>query len=70
MELYSFLCEVQPKDMTKILASKVSVSLWSYIHSYKDLHLIASHLSISLSFRLLMELYSFLFELFNTLSQE
>ena len=56
MELYSFLY-LGGTNYEKFI--KVSVSLWSYIHSYYPVSLSMTS-SPTTSFRLLMELYSFL----------
>ena len=88
MELYSFLLSDCMERIREELFSKVSVSLWSYIHSYYTFvllwYLLSSSVSVSLwsyihsynlflyfliklinsfCFRLLMELYSFLFSI-------
>ena len=60
MELYSFLydCDLLWNNYSSYY---VSVSLWSYIHSYNSF---SGWLAIeNPCFRLLMELYSFLFNI-------
>ena len=58
MELYSFLLVYYRKAIKQKV--RVSVSLWSYIHSYKEKFSEIIGLSMYKGFRLLMELYSFL----------
>ena len=68
MELYSFLLLIYRKAINSLLVGVVSVSLWSYIHSYQDTEMV----SISeyyRCFRLLMELYSFLHDYFKSFNR-